>query len=138
VRLFLDTSVLLAAAGSAMGASRAIFEYAQAQGWRLFVSPYVTGEVIRNLRKLPASATAEWVKLRRSLIMVDDVVTLDRIVIFPAHKDRPVLLTAFASSQALLTLDRGDFAGFLGRRFYGMPILTPLEFLKAERRANRL
>jgi predicted nucleic acid-binding protein len=138
VRLFLDTSVLLAAAGSATGASRAIFEYARAQGWRLIASSYVTGEVVRNLRKLPASATAEWVKLRRALTVVDDVVTLDRIVIFPAGKDRPVLLTAFASSQVLLTLDRADFAGFLGHHFYGMPILTPLEFLEAERRANRL
>jgi predicted nucleic acid-binding protein len=138
VRLFLDTSVLLAAAGSATGASRAIFAYAQAQGWRLFASPYVTGEVIRNLRKLPAAATAEWVKLRRALIVVDDVVTLDRIVIFPVPKDRPVLFTAFASSQVLLTLDRGDFAGLLAHQFYGMPILTPLDFLKAERRAHRL
>lgn len=138
MRLFLDTSVLLAAAGSESGASRAIFDYARAQGWRHLAHPYVISEVVRNLRKLPPAATAEWVKLRQRLIIVDDVVTLDRIAIFPAGKDRPVLFTAFASAQVPLTLDRADFAGFLGHDFYGMPILSPLEFLEAERRTHRL
>jgi hypothetical protein len=35
VRLFLDTSVLLAAAGSPNGSSRALFSYAATQGWVL-------------------------------------------------------------------------------------------------------
>ena len=36
VRLFLDTSVLLAACASERGASREIFRRCRAQGWRLF------------------------------------------------------------------------------------------------------
>ena len=46
MRLFLDASVLLAAAGSPNGSSRALFSYAKAQGWLLVSSPY--GVVINN------------------------------------------------------------------------------------------
>jgi len=38
MRLFLDASVLLASAGSANGASRAIFPYAAAQKWSLIIN----------------------------------------------------------------------------------------------------
>ena len=53
MKLFLDTSVLLAAAGSATGSSRALFLYAAARQWLLISSPYVLNEVLRNLPKLP-------------------------------------------------------------------------------------
>ena len=51
MRLFLDSSVLLAAAGSANGASRAVFSYALAQNWSLISSPYALNEVLHNLAK---------------------------------------------------------------------------------------
>jgi len=70
--------------------------------------------------------------------LADDVVSHGWIVVFPATKDRPVLLTALASAQVLLTLDRDDFRGILGSHFYSMPILFPAEFLIAERKAGRL
>jgi predicted nucleic acid-binding protein len=73
VRLFLDASVLLAAAGSPSGSSRALFEYAAAQRWVLVSSPYALNEVLRNLPKLPGSATSEWLRLRSGLTVVDDV-----------------------------------------------------------------
>jgi predicted nucleic acid-binding protein len=102
VNLFLDTSVLLAACGSAKGSSRAIFHLAAAAGWTLMSSPYALSEVLRNLGKLPAAATAEWVRLRQQLRIVDDVVSLDRAVVFFASKDRPILFTALAWSDALM------------------------------------
>jgi predicted nucleic acid-binding protein len=138
VKLFLDTSVLLAACGSAQGSSRALFGYAAAQGWELLASPWVAGEVMRNLVKFPTAATAEWLRLRRQLVLVDDIVSLDRALVFPVSKDRPVLLSALASAQALLTLDREDFIGVLGAQCYGMPILLPYDFLARERAAGRL
>jgi predicted nucleic acid-binding protein len=49
MRLFLDTSVLLAACGSASGASRLIFRIAPAQGWSLVATPYVVEEVLYGL-----------------------------------------------------------------------------------------
>lgn len=138
MRLFLDTSVLLAACGSSTGSSHAVISAAAEQGWTLVCSPWVVGEVTRNLSKLPVAATSRWVNVRSQLDLAEDIVTLDRIVVFPIGKDRPVLLTALASAQVLLTLDRADFVGFLGRRFYGLPILAPSEFLIAERKAGRL
>jgi predicted nucleic acid-binding protein len=138
VRLFLDASVLLAAAGSSNGSSRTIFSYAKAQGWLLISSPYALNEVLRNLGKLPASATAEWLRLRPELTVVDDVVSLDRPVIFTASKDRPILFTALAWAQVLLTLDKADFSDMLGGTFYGLSVLLPYNFLGRERAAGRL
>lgn len=138
MRLFLDTSVLLAACGSAHGSSRALFEYAPSRRWELLASPWVVGETVRNLPKLPPAATGEWSKLRPSLVIVDDVVSLDRAVVFPVSKDKPVLFSALASANVLLTLDRADFIGLLGNQFYGMPLMTPSEFLDNERAKGRL
>jgi len=138
MKLFLDTSVLLAACGSSRGSSRALFGYAPAQGWTLMTSPWVVTEVVRNLRKFPAAATHEWLRLRPQLMLMDDVVSLNQVVVFPVAKDRPVLLTALAWSQVLLTLDRDDFTGLLGSHFYGLPLLEPADFLEFERQAGRL
>jgi predicted nucleic acid-binding protein len=138
VRLFLDASVLLAAAGSEKGASRAVFSYAAAQNWSLVSSPYALNEVLRNLEKLPGNATTDWLRLRLQLVVVDDVVSLDRPVIFAASKDRPILFTALAWSNVLLTLDKADFTDVLGGRFYGLDVLLPYEFLERERMAGRL
>ncbi len=88
-------------------------------------SPWVIGEVTRNLVKFPTAGTADWLRLRRQLVIVDDVVSLDRALVFPVSKDRPVLLSALASAQVLITLDREDFMGVLGAQCYGLPILLP-------------
>lgn len=136
--MFLDASVLLAAAGSLKGSSRALFSYATSQGWMLVSSPYALNEVRRNLPKLPPSATAEWLRLRPQVRVVDDVVSLDRPVIFAAGKDRPILFTALAWAEVLLTLDKADFAGLLGGTFYGLSVLLPYDFLGRERAAGRL
>ena len=138
MRLFLDTSVFLAACGSAKGSSRALFDGAVAQGWELLASPWVLGETIRNLPKLTPSATGEWSRLRPMLTVVDDVLSLDRPLVFAVSKDKPVLLTALASANVLLTLDHADFTGRLGAQFYGLPLMAPSEFLANERSTGRL
>jgi len=83
-------------------------------------------------------ATANWARLRPELALVDDVLTLDRPAVFEPAKDRPILFTALAWSEVLLTLDRGDFGTLLGDTFYGLSILTPGMFLERERAAGRL
>jgi predicted nucleic acid-binding protein len=114
VKIFLDSSVLLAAAGSSRGASRAIFDFAADQNWNLVSSPFAVHETLRNLSKLAQSATAEWVRLRRRMTVLDDVFSLNRPVLFAASKDRPILFTALAWADVLLTLDKRDFADLLG------------------------
>jgi hypothetical protein len=136
--LFLDTSVLLAASGSELGASREIFRRASACGWTLLATPYVIEEVLANLSNLPVPATSQWTRLAPELAYVDDVLTLDRPVVFEPAKDRPILFSALAWAEVLLTLDRGDFGSLLGRTFYGLAIMTPGAFLQRERAAGRL
>jgi hypothetical protein len=55
VRLFLDTSVLLAASGSGKGASRFVVTEAAAHGWELVGSDYCDEETRRNLPKVGRS-----------------------------------------------------------------------------------
>ena len=89
MRIFLDTSVLLAACRSKFGASRAILDIAVKQGWKLTASAWVRNEVEKNLSKFPFESTATWVGLRSRISLVDDVVSIDRALVFPASKDRP-------------------------------------------------
>ena len=100
--------------------SREIFRRASPNGWVLVSTPYVVEEVLRNLPDLAPSASAEWARMRPSLLLMDDVLTLDRPVVFHASKDRPVLFGALAWADVLLTLDRGDFGALMAEPFYGL------------------
>ena len=138
MRLFLDTNVLLAASGSMTGASREIFRRASANHWTLITTPYAIEEVLRNLPDFPPAATANWARLRPDLLIMDDVLTLDLPVVFQAGKDRPILFSALAWADVLLTLDRGDFAGLMEKPFYGLVVIKPGLFLNRERLAGRI
>ncbi len=138
MNLFLDTSVLLAASGSALGASREVFRRSAANNWTLIATPYVLEEVLRNLPNLPPPASADWARLRPVLVIRDDVLSVDRPTIFTAGKDRPILFSALAWADILLTLDSGDFGELMGGTFYGLRVLKPGTFLEQERAAGRL
>jgi predicted nucleic acid-binding protein len=139
MRLFLDSSVVLAACGRTAGASHAVFELADAQGWRLLTCDYVLREVTRNLhQRMPESARREWCQLRPALAVVADELTHPWPVVFPAAKDRPVLFTAAAMADVLLTLDRADVEGVMTTGFYGLAVMKPGDFLLHERALGRL
>jgi len=86
MRLFLDTSVLLAASGSTNGASREIFRLASPNQWTLISTPYVIEEVRRNLSNFPTAASSDWNRLRGELLMMDDVFTVDRPAVLPGPR----------------------------------------------------
>ena len=88
--------------------------------------------------RLTVAAQNEWLRLQPLLEVMPDVLTFDWPVVFPAAKDRPVLFTAAATADVLLTLDRADFAGVMGAGFYGLPVMKPGDFLRRERAAGRL
>ena len=136
MRLFLDSSVLIAAAASAEGASREVFHRASTRGWRLITTPYAVAEVTRNLAGFAAPVTATWLRLRTRLDLVDDVLTIDKPAVFPVNKDRPILFSALATVDVLLTLDRADFGRLLGTHFYGLTIMTPGMWLVRETEAG--
>jgi hypothetical protein len=129
---------MIAGAASVEGASRSVFRLAGTHGWRLMTTPYAVEETVRNLAAFAPSVTASWLSLRSQLVVVDDVVTIDKPTVFPVEKDRPILFSALASADVLLTLDRADFSCLLGDRFYGLAIMTPGMLLLREREAGRL
>jgi len=135
VRLFLDTSVLLAASGSANGASLFVVREAKAHEWGLVSSDYCEEETRRNLSRLGPAAASAWAKqIAPHVRLVRTIVTLDKPLVFPKAKDRPVVITALAArADWLLTLDERDFRSKLGGEVYGMRITTPGEFLMAQR-----
>ncbi len=136
MRLFLDSSVLLAAAGSTSGASRLVIKSTKHADWVLLTSAYCVREAEHNLPKLSPKAATDWHRLiKRRLTIVGTHLVLDRPLIYRAVKGRPVVITALSlKTDVLLTLDRDDFHDLLGMSVYGLPIRTPGEFLRELRR----
>jgi predicted nucleic acid-binding protein len=138
LKIFLESSVALAARLSGAGASRRVFDFAARQGWQLVVSQWVLREVRDNLaNKLPEAARA-WAALRGRVTVEGDELTFDWPLAFDVAKDKPVLITALACADVLLTLDRRDFRTLLGQSVYDLRVFTPGEFLRIEREAGRL
>jgi predicted nucleic acid-binding protein len=130
VRLFLDASVILAACGRDSGASRRIFDIHKHEGWAILASGYVMGEVRTNIESLGKQAVSDWRRLESDLRLVRDQFVVNWPVVFAPAKDRPVLFTALAFADVLLTLDKRDFGPLMGVGFYGLEIMKPGDFLK--------
>jgi predicted nucleic acid-binding protein len=130
VIVFLDTSTILAASWSAKGLSHVLIHHAPKAGWRLITSDYCLAEVEKNVLKHPSGA-ARWNRMiRPGLDVVGSIYVIDRPIVFDATKDKPVLLSAIASSaDYLVTSDTTDFARVLGTTVYGVNIRTPKSFL---------
>lgn len=130
MKVFLDTSVLLAAAVSHDGSARALFRRARREKWRLVTARWCVEEVLRNLQMKYPAALPTWRSLRRQLHVVPSMLVLDRPLVFSATKDRPVLVSALAcGADALATYDRADFQDKLGRSVYGMRIALPRDLV---------
>jgi predicted nucleic acid-binding protein len=138
LNLFLDTSVAIAASLSATGASREIFKLAARNMWRLQISPWVLREVQENLANKPPEFIRSWASLQVNTVIEPDELIFEWPIVFEASKDKPVLFTALACADVLLTLDRHDFRELLGRSVYGLQVLTPGGFLRLERNRGRL
>ena len=140
MKLFLDTSVLVAASGSSKGASRFIIESAPGQQWILLTAPYCVEETVRNVPKLGRTAAMAWRKtIHPALVLVPNELALDKALVFPKAKDRHVLISALgAEADVLLTLDEGDFQNVIGSQVYGMAVRTPGQFLLEQRKAGLL
>ncbi len=131
MKVFLDTSVLLAAALTREGPARELFRQARRRRWTLLTSHWCLEEVRRNLGVKYPEAMPAWRGLRRRLRVVPNALVLDRPLVFDVAKDKPVLISALASgSAALLTYDRADFQDRLGTSFYGMRLVLPRDFLR--------
>jgi hypothetical protein len=135
---FLNSSAAIAASLSATSVRCLIFRHAVVKGWRLHVSPWGLREVRDNLADKPPESVKTWLSLRRNVVLEEDELICDWPIVFEAAKDKPVLFSALACADELLTLDRRDFRDLLRKTIYGMPVLTPADFLRSEREAERL
>jgi predicted nucleic acid-binding protein len=117
------------------GASRFLIAEATTHGWELLSSDYCAEETRRNLPKLGRSAASAWkTEIAPRVQLLRASVALDKPLVLPKVKDRPVVITALAArAKWLLTLDATDFHGRLGREVYRLRIATPGEFLLEQR-----
>lgn len=140
MKLFLDSSVMLAASGSPTGASRLVLEEADDNEWRLVTSLYCIEETRRNLAKFSSEAEQAFhAEVVPSLEVETTAYVIDRPLVFPVTKDRPVVASALAlKCYVLLTLDRADFQSLLGEQIYGMWILTPGDWIRRWRTGSMM
>ncbi len=132
-RVFADSSVLIAGAGSRSGASRAVLVMAEIGLYRLVVSRQVLDECERNLRKkLPAALPifAE-IMVRLAPEVVPDPPPEEslRWKTVIVAKDAPIPAAAvLASVDRLLTLDTQHFTVSVAAQC-GLIIQTPGDFV---------
>lgn len=138
MKLFLDTSVLLAASESPLGASREIFQRAHSNDWTLITTRYVLQEVTRNLPNLAPHGIYDWKVLSRQLASIEDMPVFSRPVVSQPAKNNPILFSALATAEALLTLDEAHFGSLMQTSFRGLVILRPGIFLQQLRASSRL
>ena len=130
MRLFLDSSVLLSAAGSERSLSRLILTFAGEWGWELVTAFYCRDETNRNVCKFGPKAEIKWKSMQSELLLLPNALTSRRPLLLAASKDKPVLISALAAtSDVLLTLDQKDFGILLDTEVYGMLVTTPRGFL---------
>jgi hypothetical protein len=108
---------------------------ANALNWVLVSTDYCAEEARRNLAKIGHSAAEAWSSIVSPAVEFTATrVALDKPLVVPKAKDRPVVISALAAQcEWLLTLDEKDFQGNLGHQIYGMAISTPGKFLLAQR-----
>lgn len=97
MRLFLDSSVLLSAAGSEKSLSRLIVTIAEESEWELVTAFYCRDETSRNIGKFPPKASKTWRDLQGDLSIAPNALTSNRPLLLSASKDKPVLISALAA-----------------------------------------
>lgn len=133
-RVFADTSILIAGAGSRTGASRAVLTMAEIGLFKLVVSQQVLDECDRNLRrKLPAALPI----FTQLLAAIEPEILPDpppeesaRWTAIIEAKDAPILAAAvLASTDRLLSLNTKDFTAEVAAQS-GLIIQTPADFVR--------
>jgi hypothetical protein len=119
-RDFLDEAAVVSAAG----ASREVFRLASTRDWRLITTPSAVAEVVRNLAGFAAPVKVTWLRLSDRLDVADDVLTLDKPAFFGAQGPADPLQCS-GDCRRPVDPDRVDFGRLLGKRFYGLAIMTP-------------
>ncbi len=142
MRLFLDASVLFAAALSPTGASREILLLALQGRCRVVLSSVVIEEVRRNLTRKAPEALPFFEAFLQTFphdLIDPPEAEVRKAAAFVAFKDAPIVAAArHARVDALVSLDRQHLVGVPeAERAAGVEILLPVEALHRIRRGLR-
>lgn len=135
-RVFLDASVLVAAAGRPEGGSAAILDLCRRGALTPLVSSRVLLEAERNVRKkLSPDAVVRYyyfiTTVRPRRVPEPRARAVERFLRVINNKDAPVLAAAVAGrAHALITLDRDFVSGAVRRAAGRTEILEPGELLR--------
>lgn len=141
-RVFLDSSVLIAAAISSRGAGRELLLQGFAGGCQLAISPLVLTETERNLADKAPTALPDFRIFRASLLTT--LVSPSRAVVLRVAKvvvvkDAPIVAAAMRARAAYLaTYDRKDLLSHrkVIHEHFGVIAAAPEEILGVIRRAR--
>ena len=135
IRVFIDTSVLIAGVASVTGASATVLDLCEAESIQMVISRQVLVEADRNLSaKLPRLVT-QFRQFIKDLapIMVEDppAVAVERAAALIDRKDAAILAAAVeATVDYLITLDKKHFLKQKVQRSIPIEVCTPAEFLR--------
>jgi putative PIN family toxin of toxin-antitoxin system len=135
IKVFIDTSVLIAGVASLTGASAAVLDLCEAESIQMAISRQVLVEADRNFSaKLPGLVN-EFRQFIRNLVplMVEDppAAAVERAAGLIDRKDAAILAAAIESKvEFLITLDKKHFLKQKVQRNIPIEICTPSDFLR--------
>ncbi len=135
LKVFLDTSTVIAGLASSRGAAKEVLYLAEIRLIKIFISKQVIVEADRNIKsKLPEMLNEfrGYIKIL-SLVLVDDptIEKTNRYSSFMNRNDAPILAAAISSgADYLVTWDRKHFIKKRSSLTVKIKIVTPGEFLQ--------
>lgn len=135
MRIFLDASVLVAAALSPKGGSFRVISESSLRGFTPFISPYAYREAEAALEDKYQKYLPEFYHLTASVSLAadDEKREIKQFLSILDKKDAPIFAAALkANTDVLLTLDRKHFLKNLKlkERFSRPEIMTPGNFIQ--------
>jgi len=135
IKVFIDTSVLIAGVASLTGASAAVLDLCEAESIQMVISRQVLVEADRNFSAKLPGLVDQFRQFIRNLapLMVEDPpsAAVERAAGLIDRKDAAILAAAIESKiEFLITLDKKHFLKQKVQRNLPIEICTPSDFLR--------
>ncbi len=135
IRVFIDTSVLIAGVASVTGAPAAVLDLCEAEIIQMVISRQVLIEADRNFSAKLPNLVSQFRQFIRNLapLMVEDppAAAMERAATLIDRKDAAILAAGIeAEVDYLITLDKKHFLKPKVRRNIPIEVCAPADFLK--------
>ena len=136
IKVFIDTSVLIAGVHSVTGASATILDLCEARVLQMVVSRQVLVEADRNFEAKFPQLIGRFRQFLHNLapLMVEDPTAefMEKAATLVGRKDAPILAAAQnANVDFLITLDKKHFLNPRTRQKVMLKVVSPMEFLQS-------